>query len=555
MVGDSGLLLEGFLISSGLIVSSTAPAAIRRMAERARATYGDLIQICTATDYASRLSTLINALPTATEKQPLTAVIADDGGVRTFQTLPACDLTPSDFTLLPAVPAVNDAEYFGGPVRFDELTLAVGQAGVGVWTVTWEYWNGTAWTALSGVVDGTSGFTESGVKTVSFTKPTDWYYCVVDSTDEGAIPGYYIRARVSAYTSVTTQPLGSYARITVDVGGGLIQHSGGFFYVDESLPSLPSGVRLKGMGDTTRLKVPDGTIGSWAALKNACGAHDISIEDLLIDVNVYNQTDTDKEGIQLDYADHARVRNVTVLNAGGSGAIDCVNQVNWSEFLESRFIKPLDDGFNGHNVNFSAIHGCLALGSQNDNGMDLDQDSIGNVFSNNRCIHNKWRGIFVGFNCMLNTFIGNICSYNRWDGLDLNGHVTSGYCRYNTVVGNSCCYNGRYGIRLGEQAHDNNVHSNTLVGNGLRATNTYGQLTLIPNCDRNLLAGNLARLGGLTQQPRYGLDIQNANDDENVVHGNDFNESGATADVSDAGTTTGKRDNRNLAGNGWLADV
>ena len=86
MVGDSGLLLEGLLGSSGLIVSPTAPAAIRRMAERARATYGDLIQVCRATDYASKLATLVSALPTVRERQPLLAVIVDDGSTRTWET-------------------------------------------------------------------------------------------------------------------------------------------------------------------------------------------------------------------------------------------------------------------------------------------------------------------------------------------------------------------------------------------------------------------------------------------------------------------------------------
>ena len=113
-------------------------------------------------------------------------------------------------TLLPAGPAQNDAYYFGFDKLFDVMTLNIGTPGAGVWTITWEYWNG-AWTALSGVTDGTTGFTAaSGSHDVSFTRPGDWATTVVN-----AITKYWIRARVSAYTSITTQPKGTQSWIKI----------------------------------------------------------------------------------------------------------------------------------------------------------------------------------------------------------------------------------------------------------------------------------------------------------------------------------------------------
>lgn len=138
-------------------------------------------------------------------KLPLEAAIADDGGLQTTETTEANDSTANDMTLLPATPAVDDAYYFGGVNRFNSFLVNVGTVGVGTWTITWEYYNGS-WTSLSGVSDGTSGFTVSGSNEVTYTLPTDWAETTVNS-----ITSYWIRARVSSYTSISTQPKGTQA--------------------------------------------------------------------------------------------------------------------------------------------------------------------------------------------------------------------------------------------------------------------------------------------------------------------------------------------------------
>ena len=132
--------------------------------------------------------------------------VADDGTVTTDETSEAQESTANDMTLLPATPAVNDAYYFGSDEEFNKLWLNVGTAGAGTWTITWEYYNGS-WIALTSVVDATTGFTVVGLKTVSFSGPGDWA-----TTDVSGVTGkYWIRGRVSAYTSITTQPKGTQA--------------------------------------------------------------------------------------------------------------------------------------------------------------------------------------------------------------------------------------------------------------------------------------------------------------------------------------------------------
>lgn len=136
----------------------------------------------------------------------LKAAIADDGGVQVDETTAATSIANNDMTLLPTAPAVNDAYYFGGNEKFSVMHLQMGTAGAGTWTTVWEYWNGSAWAALSShvIVDSISGFTAAaGWHQIRFRMPVDWATTTVASK-----LAFYIRARVSAFTSTTTQPKG-----------------------------------------------------------------------------------------------------------------------------------------------------------------------------------------------------------------------------------------------------------------------------------------------------------------------------------------------------------
>jgi hypothetical protein len=117
-------------------------------------------------------------------------------------------------TLLPAIPVLDDTYYFGHSKRFDTAWLDIGTRGNGVWDLTWEYWNSTAWTPLADVVDNTDNFrAAAGLHYVTFTRPTDWA-----TTDVGGAGNlYWIRGRVSSYTSIVTQPKGSRAWVEMTI--------------------------------------------------------------------------------------------------------------------------------------------------------------------------------------------------------------------------------------------------------------------------------------------------------------------------------------------------
>lgn len=141
--------------------------------------------------------------------EPILGAVAE-GPASTFveERTAANNDTLNDMTLLRAAPAVNDAYYFGSSQRFPRLRIKQDTPGAGTWVITWEYWNGSTWTALSNISDGTAGFrpASAGTYTVSYTFPSNWASNIVLG-----VTAFWIRGRVSSYTSITTQPKGTRA--------------------------------------------------------------------------------------------------------------------------------------------------------------------------------------------------------------------------------------------------------------------------------------------------------------------------------------------------------
>lgn len=135
--------------------------------------------------------------------------VAEDTPAQVNETAVAQSAAANDMTLLPAIPVVNDAYYFGFNSLWDNLLLNIGTAGAGNWAITWEYYDvDTTWHALAGITDNTVGFTAAaGIRTVIFTRPAGWAL-----TNIAAVGNmYWIRGRVSAFVGVVTQPLGTQA--------------------------------------------------------------------------------------------------------------------------------------------------------------------------------------------------------------------------------------------------------------------------------------------------------------------------------------------------------
>lgn len=148
---------------------------------------------------------------------PTGSVQYDDGGVFTDYTTASNNSTAADVFFVAVGPAVNDAWYVGASAPFTDVFISFSTQGAGTWTITWEYWNGGSWASLSGVTDNTTGFKAATTFPVNatWTMPTDWA-----STTVNSVAAYYVRGRVSAFTSITTRPVGTQVWVCADTPNG-----------------------------------------------------------------------------------------------------------------------------------------------------------------------------------------------------------------------------------------------------------------------------------------------------------------------------------------------
>ena len=142
----------------------------------------------------------VDDLPTL---EPIFSAKQDDGGVFTDYTAAASEDTPDDVPLVPAVPVVGDAFYFGYQKPFNGVAIAITTAATGDWSVLWEYWDGGAWQLFPDVKDATQSFHVIGELRVEVpVAPGDWATVAVDGT-----VAYWLRARVAVVNATDVQPL------------------------------------------------------------------------------------------------------------------------------------------------------------------------------------------------------------------------------------------------------------------------------------------------------------------------------------------------------------
>lgn len=121
-------------------------------------------------------------------------------GVFTDITNAANDSATGSAQPFPSGAGVNDAVYFRSERVFSSVKINVGTAGAGTYTVTPEYYNGTAWASLTDLTDGTNAFKTTGTNSITYAVPDDWAATTVNGQS-----GFYVRIRRDGGT-VTTNP-------------------------------------------------------------------------------------------------------------------------------------------------------------------------------------------------------------------------------------------------------------------------------------------------------------------------------------------------------------
>lgn len=222
----------------------------------------------TISGVAGALLTLLNGLLTI--KRQFTA-ISGASFVDNTAEAQSNDAGQTAFKLFQGPTVTVDEAYIGMPAKFDRATFGFGTPGVqnAAITLAWEYWNGSAWTALSGLVDGTSELTATGK--VTFTIPGNWATVAVN-----AVTCYWIRVRFTA-GSWTTNPLVNYVSVTgwtkpfVDAAnqGAFQQGGGNMIYLSLNDGTGPGTARdVRPLGYETMSAIRTGT-GPWPTVEAA----------------------------------------------------------------------------------------------------------------------------------------------------------------------------------------------------------------------------------------------------------------------------------------------
>lgn len=160
------------------------------------------------------------AVPTVTEvfedisptRDPSKVFLYEQGVGYTDYTAEAIEDTPDDVLLLPDPVSALDTFYVAGTVTFSAIEVYVTTAGVGTYTLSFSYWNGSAWTTL--IVAGANeinNWKSADHVFLAWDIPDDWAQVAVDGFTR-----YWIRFNYVSGT-LTTQPLAGRIKILPSV--------------------------------------------------------------------------------------------------------------------------------------------------------------------------------------------------------------------------------------------------------------------------------------------------------------------------------------------------
>jgi len=169
-------------------------------------------------------------------------------------------------------------------------------------------------------------------------------------------------------------------------------------------------------------------------------------------------------------------------------------------------------------------------------------ESSGNTFNGNAILDSGWAGLVV-YDSEDTVVSGNVVDSSFYSCLAI---YSSDRC---IVSGNTVRWAQENGIML-SSSDECVISGNAVSCNSFRVSNSYSGIVIASDSDRNLIDGNIVRIGYTDYKQRYGLYIQSTFCNGNVVINNDLAESGWTNDFIDDGSGTISHNNRlNI---GWM---
>lgn len=195
--------------------------------------------------------------------------------------------------------------------------------------------------------------------------------------------------------------------------------------------------------------------------------------------------------------------------------------------------------------NFATIVGnkCKENGSSSIyHGIYLHDEADGSSAVGNHCTGNGGAGITV-LDCDDVTVNSNVCYGNNLDGIHLeNGSELQ--CNDNRTLANL-----NHGIAVAGCARPQ-INNNYCSANGQATHNTYDNIRIQSSTIQASIQGNKCHRGDGGNRAKYGIRIEDSSCVDNFVSNNDLYLGGATAELSNAGTTTRQTSGNRLSHTG-----
>lgn len=302
--------------------------------------------------------------------------------------------------------------------------------------------------------------------------------------------------------------------IDYDHGGGTIALLEGTYIIDGSI-FVKSHTVLTGSGGGTVIKIKDGLAFAFRMIENSDttnGNSNIIISHLKLDGNGNS------------YGIYFTKVGFDVGETSQAGSI--IENVFSRDFVNS-------------NIIFSSSLYNLIKANSLQNGVDsiaLTMSSNYNTITGNTFEDN-------GDSIAISDSKYNTVTGNTFKGNNECVYIVGPGASYNTISGNTCVKSEKNGMRVNLFASNNLISNNSFYDNGKETASAWDGIHINLGSNYNTIENNMIRRGtGNTH--RYGIRVNMANCDGNLVINNDLYNAGGTANFSDAGVNTIIRDNR-----------
>jgi len=238
-------------------------------------------------------------------------------------------------------------------------------------------------------------------------------------------------------------------------------------------------------------------------------------------------------GVYLDLSNYNMIENNVLRGCEKNGLL-----LDTSQYNTISGNQVFDSGNWGVLLNTASDHNTVAGNSVSSSGYDgiRTDGSAGNSIVINLVLDSGWTGL------MLYDSDDTVVDGNAVDSCFYSA-ISVYYSNRVVISGNTFKWADQHGIEI-SGSDDCVISGNAVSCNSFRVDNSYSGIYITGDSDRNLIDGNIVRVGYTSYRQRYGVYIHSSMCNDNVLINNDLYTSGWTDEYVNDGSGTIIHNNR-----------